>query len=67
MNTLLKPGQVALAREPYGHDLLNLNAQKSSDFNAKPGWLRVSLHFTHSINDIDYLLDSLKKAVKKLR
>ncbi|GAA8888327.1 aminotransferase class V-fold PLP-dependent enzyme [Helicobacter pylori] len=52
---------------PYGHDLLNLNAQKSSDFNTKPGWLRVSLHFTHSINDIDYLLDSLKKAVKKLR
>ncbi|WP_104748464.1 aminotransferase class V-fold PLP-dependent enzyme [Helicobacter cetorum] len=52
---------------PYGHDLLNLNTQKSSDFTTKPGWLRVSLHFSHSVSDIDYLLESLKKAIKKLR
>ncbi|WP_104760520.1 aminotransferase class V-fold PLP-dependent enzyme [Helicobacter cetorum] len=52
---------------PYGHDLLNLKAQGLEDFITKPGWLRVSLHFTHSLQDIDYLLECLKKAIKKLR
>ncbi|WP_104639909.1 aminotransferase class V-fold PLP-dependent enzyme [Helicobacter bizzozeronii] len=55
---------------PYGHDLLGL---EDSSFGAlqergeKPGWLRVSLHYSHSLEDVDYLVESLKKAIKTLR
>lgn len=52
---------------PYGHDLLEMKDMSSQDLEEKPGWLRVSLHYTHSLEDIEYLTDSLKKAVKKLR
>ncbi|PAF44465.1 aminotransferase class V-fold PLP-dependent enzyme [Helicobacter sp. 11S02596-1] len=52
---------------PYGHDLLQMQDAHSKDFKEKPGWLRVSLHYTHSLEDIEYLIDSLKKAIKKLR
>ncbi|PAF52611.1 aminotransferase class V-fold PLP-dependent enzyme [Helicobacter sp. 13S00477-4] len=52
---------------PYGHDLLQMKDLDSRSLKTKPGWLRVSLHYTHSLEDIEYLLDSLKKATKKLR
>jgi selenocysteine lyase/cysteine desulfurase len=43
---------------PYGHDLLGLT--DNQEFEQKPGWVRVSLHFTHSKEDIDKLLEALK-------
>lgn len=47
---------------PYGHDLLGL----SDDFEPyfKPGWVRVSLHYTQDFSDIDYLLGAIKSCVK---
>ena len=42
---------------PYGHDLLKI---KKYDKNDKPGWLRISIHFSHTKEDIDNLILSLK-------
>ncbi|MEN8717404.1 MAG: aminotransferase class V-fold PLP-dependent enzyme [Sulfurovum sp.] len=42
---------------PYGHDLLKI---KKYDKDDKPGWLRVSIHFSHTKEDIDNLILSLK-------
>ena len=41
---------------PYGHDLLKI---KKYDKDDKPGWLRVSIHFSHTKEDIDNLILSL--------
>jgi selenocysteine lyase/cysteine desulfurase len=49
---------------PYGHDLLNLEDGQS--FDEKPGWLRVSMHFTHTKEEIDILIEGIKKAIKDL-
>lgn len=43
---------------PYGHDLLNIKKYNKDD---KPGWLRVSIHFSHTKEDIDTLISSLKE------
>ena len=56
---------------PYGHDLLHLQTIKdinelNKNMLLKPAWLRVSLHYSHNFNDIEYLLDSIKKAKKRL-
>jgi len=50
---------------PYGHDLLGL--KDNQKLNYKPGWLRVSLHYTHEKEDIDFFFEALKKSVEKLR
>ncbi|UCZ56407.1 aminotransferase class V-fold PLP-dependent enzyme [Desulfurispirillum indicum] len=50
---------------PYGHDLLNM--PDDHDLARKPAWLRVSIHYTHSLEDVEYLLESLRKAVNALR
>lgn len=50
---------------PYGHDLLHLVDGQS--FDEKPGWLRISIHFTHTKKEIDRLLNGIEKAVKALR
>ncbi|MDR1554998.1 MAG: aminotransferase class V-fold PLP-dependent enzyme [Campylobacteraceae bacterium] len=42
---------------PYGHDLLEL--EDDNDHNEKPGWIRVTLHFTHTKEEIDKLLSAL--------
>lgn len=42
---------------PYGHDLLKI---KKYDKDDKPGWLRISIHFSHTKEDIDNLILSLK-------
>ncbi|MDR1614137.1 MAG: aminotransferase class V-fold PLP-dependent enzyme [Campylobacteraceae bacterium] len=42
---------------PYGHDLLGLKDNIES--NKKPGWIRVTLHFTHTKEEIDKLLSAL--------
>lgn len=49
---------------PYGHDLLGLNDDEPLSF--KPGWLRVSLHWSHSDDDVDYLLSAINQAKKYL-
>ena len=43
---------------PYGHDLLGI---QQLDITNRPGWLRVSIHFSHTKEDIDTLLESLKR------
>ena len=46
---------------PYGHDLLGLKSVKSTqDFAQKPGWVRVSLHYTHTKDEIDFLINALR-------
>lgn len=55
----------------YGHDLLNRESIKdinelSKNPNLKPSWIRVSLHYSHNFNDIEYLLDSIKKVKNRL-
>lgn len=52
---------------PYGHDLLDMEDGSFDTLKSKPGWLRISVHYTHSLEDIEYLIDSLKKSIKKLR
>ena len=49
---------------PYGHDLLGL--KDNQKLKTKPGWLRVSLHYTHEKEDIDYFFNSLNKSIQKL-
>jgi len=49
---------------PYGHDLLALEDGQS--FDEKPGWLRITIHYTHTKKEIDLLLKAIKEAVKAL-
>ncbi|MDD3324125.1 MAG: aminotransferase class V-fold PLP-dependent enzyme [Sulfurospirillaceae bacterium] len=50
---------------PYGHDLLELS--DGQIFNEKPGWLRISVHYTHTKDEIDTLLKAIKEAVLTLQ
>ncbi|CZE48455.1 aminotransferase class V-fold PLP-dependent enzyme [Campylobacter geochelonis] len=50
---------------PYGHDLLGLGDEYEIDETNKPGWVRVSLHYTHTKEDIDYLISAIKAIIKK--
>ena len=45
---------------PYGHDLLGIN-----DFNItnKPGWIRVSIHFSQTKEEISNLVNCIKKII----
>lgn len=49
---------------PYGHDLLHLT--DGQEFSEKPGWLRISIHYTHSKEQIDTLLKALEEAQRAL-
>lgn len=49
---------------PYGHDLLGLRDDEKLNF--KPGWLRISPHYTHEKKDVDYFFESLQKSIAKL-
>ena len=49
---------------PYGHDLLGLEDGQS--FEQKPGWIRISIHFTHTQEEIDVLLRGIKEAIEIL-
>lgn len=51
---------------PYGYDLFGLE-DSASELGMKPNWIRASVHYTHSVEDIEYFITSLKKAIKKLR
>lgn len=46
---------------PYGHDLLGM---KDLGIDNKPGWLRVSIHFTQTKEEILNLVESIKKLIK---
>ncbi|WP_041957296.1 aminotransferase class V-fold PLP-dependent enzyme [Sulfurospirillum arsenophilum] len=50
---------------PYGHDLLHLEDGQS--FDEKPGWLRITIHYTHTKKEIDALLKAIQKAVHALK
>ncbi|ANE34546.1 cysteine sulfinate desulfinase [Campylobacter hyointestinalis subsp. lawsonii CCUG 27631] len=47
---------------PYGHELLGL--EDDADFAQKPGFVRASLHYTQTKDDLDYLLSAIKEAIK---
>ncbi|CAM2900193.1 putative aminotransferase [Campylobacter hyointestinalis] len=47
---------------PYGHELLGL--EDDADFAQKPGFVRASLHYTQTKDDLDYLLNAIKEAIK---
>ena len=46
---------------PYGHDLLGFNDK--NELNEKPGWIRVSIHFTQTKEEIDKLLLAIKESI----
>mgnify|MGYP000184984637 FL=1 len=50
---------------PYGHDLLGLKDQL--ELGEKPGWLRISIHFSQTQEEIDILLSSIKKSITNCR
>lgn len=56
---------------PYGHylldkeDLKDISLLDSNPF-LKPSWIRLSLHYSHNFADIEYLIASLKKCIKRL-
>lgn len=49
---------------PYGHDLLDFDDKNELD--KKPGWIRVSIHFTQTKEEIDTLIDAIKTSVKTI-
>jgi selenocysteine lyase/cysteine desulfurase len=46
---------------PYGHDLLNFN--NKDELNKKPGWIRVSIHYTQTFEEIDNLLRAIRNSI----
>ena len=60
----------------YGHYLLNVGKEESKkitdkinvgDFSTKPGWIRLSIHPTHTNAEIQYIINAIKElAVKHL-
>ena len=57
----------------YGHYLLNVTKEHSKNItdlinsgncSTKPGWIRLSIHPTHSNHEINYIIDSLKQLSK---
>lgn len=50
---------------PYGHDLLGLKDQKV--LGKQPGWLRISIHYSQTKEEIDKLIESLNSAILRLK
>ncbi len=50
---------------PYGHDLLGLKDQIV--LADKPGWIRISIHFSQKEEDIFNLLGAIKKGIEILK
>lgn len=48
---------------PYGHDLLGL--EDDTPFQERPGWLRISIHYSQGLEDIEALLDAIKQSLKR--
>ncbi|MDK8323145.1 MAG: aminotransferase class V-fold PLP-dependent enzyme [Campylobacter ureolyticus] len=49
---------------PYGHDLMNMDDGRNFLEEGKPGFIRVSLNYTHEKDDIDYLISAIKAVIK---
>ncbi|MGX2982952.1 aminotransferase class V-fold PLP-dependent enzyme [Helicobacter sp. 23-1045] len=54
----------------YGHYLMGAEEIKNialldSGEAMKPAWLRVSLHYSHNMNDIEIFINALKKIIKR--
>ncbi|NKQ40181.1 MAG: aminotransferase class V-fold PLP-dependent enzyme [Sulfurovum sp.] len=49
---------------PYGHDLLGL--EDAEVYDSKVGWLRISIHFTHTTQEIDILIAAIQEATSTL-
>lgn len=49
---------------PYGHDLLGL--QDQIDLGERPGWLRISIHFSQTKEEIDNLINSIKTSISHI-
>jgi selenocysteine lyase/cysteine desulfurase len=54
---------------PYGHRLLQINEPTSERYRSaigdgcqliKPGWVRFNVHFTHTPEELDYLLECIE-------
>lgn len=45
---------------PYGHDLLGID---KIDMSNKPGWLRISIHFSQTKDEIIDLVGAIKKVI----
>jgi selenocysteine lyase/cysteine desulfurase len=43
---------------PYGHDLLGLKDQK--DLEKKPGWVRISIHYSQTKEEIETLFNAIR-------
>ncbi len=46
---------------PYGHDLLGF--ENKDELSEKPGWLRISIHYSQTLEDIDKLIKALKESI----
>lgn len=49
---------------PYGHDLMNMDDGRDFLEDGKPGFVRVSINYTHEKDDIDYLISAIKAVIK---
>ncbi len=47
---------------PYGHDLLGKTSKE--ELEEKPGWLRISIHYSQTKEEIDRLLEAIKESIK---
>lgn len=47
---------------PYGHDLLGVKDKE--ELGEKPGWLRISVHFSQTKEDIDNLITAISSCTK---
>lgn len=50
---------------PYGHDLLGLKDQES--LGDQPGWIRISIHYSQTKDEIDKLISSLKESILQIK
>ena len=49
---------------PYGHDLLGLKDGSYRGEDDPYGWLRVSLHYTHSLSDLEKFFEALRAGIR---
>jgi selenocysteine lyase/cysteine desulfurase len=54
---------------PYGHYLMGIDNEQSAMYRAliekglsglKPGWVRINLHYTFDLDDLNFLIESIK-------
>ena len=42
-----------------------LHLKEDALFTHKPGWVRAGFHYTHTLKDVDYLIEAIKSSIKK--